>query len=544
MRIVFKFALILLLPCAIFAEILSYEELKDKPKSLAKDYYIYRLIDETKYDKKQIRALKQSGIYRNKGKLKKELDKIFPPVKPKDKCAGVGTKNILDANLTCIKARLYPAFIAKLPNETKLKLASKLEQNYPNLANRLIGFSKENPLAYFESIGDSANFLSYYKYAEPKSLNLSGKNEALYTNLGANEDFYATLQDLVINKKHKNFRIALLNANPSVATPKNAFLLGVNAVMFDEEKKAIEFFKTATKVEKSAHNADNAKFWVYLLSGDESVLKELANSANYNIYSLYAKELTGNKSISVIIPEPTADAPKNYDITDPFNWVRTKAKADKMSKAELIEFAKFFDTKATIGEYSYIMNKATGYKDNFYAMPFMEFIGDGDNHRKALLLAIGRQESRFIPGSVSTSYALGMMQFMPFVANDLGKKQLKMTNFDQDDMFKPQIAYKFANLHIDYLEKSLISPVFIAYAYNGGLGFTKRLLQRGDLFNKGKYEPFLSMELVTFAESRDYGKKVLANYIIYRQILEPTAKISVKEELEKLLNPSLSDKIR
>ncbi|MBR7047705.1 MAG: lytic transglycosylase domain-containing protein, partial [Campylobacter sp.] len=105
MRIVFKFAIILLLPCAIFAEILSYEELKDKPKSLAKDYYIYRLIDETKYNKKQIRALKQSGIYRNKGKLKKELDKIFPPVKPKDKCAGVGTKNILDANLTCIKAR-------------------------------------------------------------------------------------------------------------------------------------------------------------------------------------------------------------------------------------------------------------------------------------------------------------------------------------------------------------------------------------------------------------------------------------------------------
>ena len=65
MRIVFKFAIILLLPCAVFAEILSYEELKDKPKSLAKDYYIYRLIDETKYDKKQIRALKQSGIYRN-----------------------------------------------------------------------------------------------------------------------------------------------------------------------------------------------------------------------------------------------------------------------------------------------------------------------------------------------------------------------------------------------------------------------------------------------------------------------------------------------
>ena len=300
MQMLVKILFIFLLPSAIFADILSYEELKDKPKSLAKDYYIYRLIDETQYDKKQIKALKQSGIYRNKGKLKKELDKIFPPAKPKDRCAGIGVKNIMDANLTCIKARLYPSFIAKLPNETKLKLASNLEQNYPNLANLLIGFSKENPLAYFESTGDGANFLSYYKYAEPKSLNLSGKNEALYTNLGANEDFYATLQDLVINKKHKNFRIALLNANPSVATPKNAFLLGVNAVMLGEEQKAIGFFKTAATEPKSAHNVDNAKFWVYLLSGDEKVLNELSNSTNYNIYSLYAKELTKNKSINII----------------------------------------------------------------------------------------------------------------------------------------------------------------------------------------------------------------------------------------------------
>ncbi|MBP5779397.1 MAG: lytic transglycosylase domain-containing protein, partial [Campylobacter sp.] len=488
-------------------------------------------------------ALKQSGSYRNKGKLKKALDKIFPPGKPRDKCAGVGTKNILDANLTCIKSRLYPSFIAKLSNPTKLKLAEIL-QNQPNLANLLTGLSKENPLAYFHDTGDDVNFIKYYNYSEPKSINLSGDNEQFFTNLAANSDFYAILQNMVINKKHGNFRRALLQANSAFATPKNAFLLGVNAVMFGEEQKAVEFFKTATKVEKSVHNADNAKFWVYLLSGDESVLKELLNSTNYNIYSLYAKELTGNKTINIVIPEPKKEAPLNYDITDPFNWVRTKAKADKMEKAELLEFAKKFDTKATIGEYSYIMNKATDYKDNFYAMPFMEFIGDGDNHRKALLLAIGRQESRFIPGSVSTSYALGMMQFMPFVANDLAKKQLKMTDFDQDDMFKPEIAYKFANLHIDYLEKSLISPVFIAYAYNGGLGFTKRMLQRGDLFNKGKYEPFLSMELVTFAESRDYGKKVLANYIIYRQILEPTAKISVKEELEKLLKPSLSDKIR
>ena len=133
---------------------------------------------------------------------------------------------------------------------------------------------------------------------------------------------------------------------------------------------------------------------------------------------------------------------------------------------------------------------------------------------------------------------------MPFVANDIAKKQISIDGWDQDMMFDPKIAYKFANIHIDTLETKLISPVFIAYAYNGGLGFTSKMLKRGDLFKPGKYEPFLSMELVTFAESRDYGKKVLANYIIYSNLLNPSSKVTVKGELDKLLIPSKSDKIR
>jgi len=120
--------------------------------------------------------------------------------------------------------------------------------------------------------------------------------------------------------------------------------------------------------------------------------------------------------------------------------------------------------------------------------------------------------------------------------NDIGKKQLAIAGFDQDDMFRPEVAYRFANIHIDWLERKIYSPVFIAYAYNGGLGLVKKMLQRGDMFNKGKFEPWLSMELVPYAESRDYGKKVLANFIIYSQILDPRAKVSVQQELQDLLN--------
>ena len=130
---------------------------------------------------------------------------------------------------------------------------------------------------------------------------------------------------------------------------------------------------------------------------------------------------------------------------------------------------------------------------------------------------------------------------MPFVANDIAK-QYAIPNFDQDDMFNPQIAYKFANIHLDYLEKSLKSPVFIAYAYNGGLGFTRKTLRQEDLFKRGKFEPFLSMELVAYAESREYGKRVLGNFVVYSQILGEN--VSVRKLLDDLLVPQNSDFIR
>ena len=175
-------------------------------------------------------------------------------------------------------------------------------------------------------------------------------------------------------------------------------------------------------------------------------------------------------------------------------------------------------------------------------MPESLELEDTNVTRKSMIYALGRQESLFIPSLISTSYALGMMQFMPFLANTIGKKELKIENFDQDDMFKQDVAFKFANYHLDYLEKFLFHPLFIAYAYNGGIGFTKKLITRDDMFKEGIYEPFLSMELVPVTETRNYGKKVLANYVVYSALMGSNIKIS--QLFEILSSPSATDKFR
>jgi len=55
------------------------------------------------------------------------------------------------------------------------------------------------------------------------------------------------------------------------------------------------------------------------------------------------------------------------------------------------------------------------------------------------------------------------------------------------------------------------------------------MLKNG-LFKKDKFDPFISMELVPYKESRKYGKKVLANYYIYLNLLGK--KSTLKELLQ------------
>jgi soluble lytic murein transglycosylase len=160
--------------------------------------------------------------------------------------------------------------------------------------------------------------------------------------------------------------------------------------------------------------------------------------------------------------------------------------------------------------------------------------------RQALIYATARQESRFVPASVSPSFALGKMQFMPFLIDHVAKQ--KGENIDYDDIFNPRKAIEYADYHLDYLNKWLYHPLFVAYAYNGGIGFTKRLIKNRKYFRKGSFEPYLSMEKITNVEAREYGKKVLTNYVIYLNKLgKPTRLLPF---IKQLTTPSKTDRFR
>ncbi|CAG9960201.1 lytic transglycosylase domain-containing protein, partial [Campylobacter lari] len=343
--------------------------------------------------------------------------------------------------------------------------------------------------------------------------------------LAKEKEFTNFVKEIIIKKKSPLIRKSLVNVDANLTFQDNAFYLGVNAILENDDKKALEFFQVAKDTFKSKPLVDNANFWVYLITQDKKYLDELAQSDSLNIYSLYARELK-----DLPLPKIEELNPKkqknNFDMKDPFAWQKLAREIAKGTPNELENLAKDFYTKENIAIYAYIKERAEGFKKHYFIMPYFEYLKDYSIQRKAMILALARQESRFIPTAISTSYALGIMQFIPFLANHIGNKELQIPNFDQDMLFDPKTAYTFANHHLDYLESKLSSPVFVAYAYNGGIGFATRMLKREDMFRAGKYEPFLSMELVPYAESRVYAKKVLANYIVYLHLLNDNTPIS------------------
>ena len=538
------FSIISLACVALLAKIYTYEELKNEPKSLAKDYYINRLINEGSYTKEQIADLSRE-VFRKAGLVQKSIDKILPPKAAPSKCPGINASNITSASLACQNLLTTMSFSLKLDSKTREILAANLASTNPEKARILRTLNEANPALSFANTNDTKSFLEFFNASNPQNKNalFSESFDANFmTKLYSQKGFTNLLNDLVFNKKNEGFRRNLLSINPAVTEKSDAFTLGLNAILLGQDDIAFSLFARAKSTFERAWQRDNATFWQYQISKNEAFLKELSASKDANIYSLYARDIIGGEPLEVVVPRPSKQNIENFDVSDPFLWNKTAALAKDMNATQASEFAMKFYTNESIGAYAYFMQKAHGWEKQYFLMPSSPELEGISTERKSMIYALARQESLFIPSVVSTSYALGMMQFMPFLANAIGKKELKIPNFDQDDLFKTDVAFKFANHHLNYLDKFLYHPLFTAYAYNGGIGFTKKVITRDDMFKEGKFEPFLSIELVPVAETRNYGKKVLANYVIYMALNGSSIKIS--RLFENLTKPALTDKFR
>ncbi len=513
----------------------SLKEIESMPSSISKDYFIWRFLQEKKTTKKEALSAYRL-IKRENSRLKKAIRKKvgYVPIKKKSSTKKRDSKNFI----------IYPSTAGKKRYRSLKKLRRlyrkiKKQGKYSDVlqvftANSPFKELKKLPIKtqlYILNKTPSKYYKRYFNHPfTKKEVEKFSKERA----------FNKTIFKIVTTHKLQKAKKSLLfDSNVNNLDFESNFLLAMNAIEFKKINYAINFLTIArTKTDKQSQY-DQVDFWLYLVTNYNGFLDRLMKSSQINIYTLRARDILKKSYPKVVRPILKDVKIKDFNITDPIDWEKIKI-AMKKNPNELNELAERYKSAETVGVYSFLKEKASKYKTPYYPLPYPDAMKNFKTKRKAILYAIARQESRFVPASISTSYAVGMMQIMPFLIKSLTKK--RHNKMDLNEIFDPRVAISYANQHMDYLTSWLYHPLFIAYAYNGGIGFTKNRLRRKHLFKKGRYEPYLSMELIDYRESREYGKKVLANYVIYLNLLGIPTKISPL--LDILDKPSKTDRFR
>ncbi len=336
----------------------------------------------------------------------------------------------------------------------------------------------------------------------------------------------------------RGYQLRLENNWRSRVSAHKNFQKGLSLLKRGQKSQAISYFLKSRQGYIKPYDVDKSLFWLYMSTKNRKYLNLLRKSLHINIYTLMAADTLKRRYPKTITNSIYKSKTRGFDIKDPIDWAKVKRKMN--SGCNLNRLANKHRSQECIGVYTYLKARASDYRKSYFPMPYRKAMRRMSKKRQALIYAIARQESRFVPASVSRSFALGMMQFMPFLIKHIAKE--KGQRIDLDAIFNPYKAIEYADYHLNYLTKYLKHPLFVAYAYNAGIGFTKRYLLKKENFRRGPYEPYMSMEIMKNAEAREYGKKVLANYVIYLN------KLGVKSRIfpliKTLTTPYKTDRFR
>jgi len=158
------------------------------------------------------------------------------------------------------------------------------------------------------------------------------------------------------------------------------------------------------------------------------------------------------------------------------------------------------------------------YLQLLYPAPFQKALikhAGSRNVDSRFILSIARQESRYQADAKSIAAARGMMQFIPATANDVAA-QLKLVNFNQDDLYYPDTAILFGSQYLSTLFQQFPDqPQAVAASYNGGADNMARWIARSQSNDPDRYVPEIG-----FAQSKDYVFRVLSNFWIYQRLYD------------------------
>lgn len=531
---------------------ITKEWLSEKPNNYIKDFYLWRYIEQNKgNDNDVIWALSEAKNANHKIFFKYTKPSKKDPSNFIVNCLNLTTSELIKTDGECLNIGLSILEATNIRGEQLSSVIEKIKSDYLKKNEKLSIINAKDP---FESlINSSSNDVFFGTFNEVgESFRIQYFNaylpQSLISKLQEDKSkFKKMIKTIVTTPQITTIQQSLFDVDTKNLDFQDIFFLAINAIKHERVEVALKYLETAKTKAFLRFDKDNVLFWQYKLTRNKIYLEELANSWDINIYSVLAKDELGlsldnalfdlNTTNTKLVDINSTDINSSqFDTSDPFLWrsILDDIRVD-FNDTKLEKYRTLFSTKETLGHRTVIEEKYNKFRIGYFPNPFEDYIKDYSIHRQALINALARQESRFVQSALSSSYAMGVMQIMPFLSEAIAKELNEP--FDISKQFEAKTNIRYANHHLNYLEAKLANVLFVAYAYNGGIGFTTRMLQSG-LFTQGPYEPYLSMELVAYDESKHYGKRVLLNYLMYYNNLSKD-RIKLSTLLEMIKSPYL-----
>ena len=145
---------------------------------------------------------------------------------------------------------------------------------------------------------------------------------------------------------------------------------------------------------------------------------------------------------------------------------------------------------------------------------FVEHYCGEYNLDESMMYALIRSESFFDADIMSSAGAVGLTQLMELTASDIARR-FKIQDYSLTD---PETNIRFGTYYLSNLiSRCDNSPLLGFFSYNAGITRVRRWLQSSLIeFGKKSNMPLdLFLETVPFAETREYGRKLISATIAY-----------------------------
>ena len=147
-----------------------------------------------------------------------------------------------------------------------------------------------------------------------------------------------------------------------------------------------------------------------------------------------------------------------------------------------------------------------------------------------LMFALIRTESFFEPAIQSHAGAIGLTQLMESTASDCAKR-LKVESYN---LLDPATNIRFGTYYYSHMKKRLDdSGILALFAYNAGITVVRRWIRSSkiELNSQGQLWSDMFLETLPFAETRDYGRRVVSAAAMYAWLYDGKNPCDIVSEL-------------